>query len=301
MLEIESTSRADARMDGAVTVGAVPRSSAPLFEVIHPLRPLHGTEPLDLGLAVFRGAAERLIPLTVLVHLPILAVDLWLRLRWGGGSEATTLAMSGIPIALLWGDNPYGPLVVLVQSVALSMVGIAAGMLVGATLEGNVVGSRTVIVSVLRRAGTAFAITVLGLLVHLVTSCVPVVGLLAAGTATFTASVVAGAEGVGPWRALRRSLELAGANPVFAGGLFIGGLSILTLVRIILMLGPLALVAMMGLPDPVVSALMNLTGTALVVLQPLTAAMAAAAYLALRVRAEGLDLWERTVSIGGAR
>ena len=48
------------------------------------------------------------------------------------------------------------------------------------------------------------------------------------------------------------------------------------------------------------SILSNLVGITLVILQPLTATMAAAAYLALRIRSEGLDLWYRISEVGQA-
>lgn len=300
MLQTESTSRADARMDEAVVDGSLSSVAPPLSDVVLPLRPLRGSEPLDLGLVIFRHAARTLVPLTVLLHVPILTVDLLLRLRWGGGSEGAALAMQGIPVVLLGGDTPYGPFVLVAQSVALSIVGLATGIVLRAALERRSVTTRTVISSSFRRTWTALAITTLSAVLYLLTSCVPFIGLVVAGAATFTASIVAGVEGVGPVRALRRSANLAGSSGMFAAGLFIGGMFVLLLVRFILSLGPFALVAMMGLPDAVSSILLTATGVTLVILQPLTATMAAAAYLALRVRAEGIDLWDRIATIGGS-
>lgn len=293
MLRTETTARADARIHASTE--DVPSS---LSQIIHPLRPMRGPEPLDLGLVIFRGLARKLVPLAIALLLPIQSVDLFLRLRSDRSTGPSSIATSGFPVALLGSGLPHEPFVVMAQSVALSALGIATGMILRGLLEGHVIATRRLLGATVRRIWVALVIGVLTLVVYVITSCMPVIGIVAAGSLTFTASIVAGSEDVGPWRAMRRSWALATASLGFAMGLFIGGVVIQWIVRITLLLGPLLLAAMLSLPDGAWSLLFSLVGVTSMVLQPLTATMAAAAYLALRIRSEGLDLRERIDTVG---
>lgn len=292
VLYSDVTARADVRHDVAGTSVV-----SPLMDSIRPLRPLSGTEPLDLGLTMFRVLAKMLVPLTILFHLPIEAVDLWWRIRTG---NTDPISVAGMPLAMTAATNLHGILVPLAHSIALSMLGLATGMLLRAGFENEPVRVRELIVRVLKRSPTALVITVVSLVGQIVVSCVPVVGFVIMGTVTSTTSVVAGAERIGPLRSLRRSFDLARANARFAGGTFLGGLLIVWIVRGILSLGPLGLVFVLGLPEVAFSIVGNLSAVTLLVLQPLTATMATAAYLALRIRSEGLDLTSRISGVGGA-
>lgn len=292
VLYSEVTARADVRREAAD--GAV---VPPLTVAIRPLRPLVGSEPLDLGITMFRALARTLVPVAVLLYLPIEAVDLWWRLRSG---NAQPIALAGMPMIRSQVPGAHGILVAFAHAVALSMLGLMTGMLLGAALEHRPVRISGLLAGVIKRIPVAVVITLIAVVAQIVMACVPLIGFVVAGTVTSTASIAAGAERLGPFGAVRRSSELARASARFAGGLFIGGLVVVWIVRIILFVGPLGLVAVMGLPEAALSIVANLSAVAMIVLQPLTAAMAAAAYLALRIRSEGLDLVERIATVGEA-
>lgn len=265
---------------------------------ILPLGRLSGSQSLDLGMTMFRGLARTLVPVTIAVHLPIEAVDLWLRLRSG---ETAPVPLAGVPIGASDMGPLQGVLMLVAHCVALSLLGIATGILISEGLAHRRVRPRDLARRMIRGIPTALGITLISLSLQIVMACVPVIGAIAVGTATSTTSIVAGAEGTGPWRAIRRSFRLAAASTGLAAGLYLGGLLVVWIVRFVLFVGPLALVAVLGLPDAAFSWVVDLGPLTLLVLQPLTATMAGAAYLALRTRSEGLDLMARIAAVGGVR
>jgi hypothetical protein len=112
------------------------------------------------------------------------------------------------------------------------------------------------------------------------------------------ASVVAGAEGVGPLRAFGRSWTLARSSYGVAVLVSFGGFVVTNILQFALVLGPVALVGMFTVSEGVLVLVQQITSLVLLISQPLTACIAGRAYVELRCRAEALDLERRRVGQG---
>jgi len=126
--------------------------------------------------------------------------------------------------------------------------------------------------------------------VHLLTACLGGVRWVLGDAVVFLTSVAAGAERLGPWRAFQRSWQLTW--PSFGRALVIsfGGLCISLVIRLSLSFGPAALALSLDPTSPLVGFLGAASTAVLLITEPLTACIAARAYLDLRCRREGWDL-----------
>ncbi|MCB1255718.1 MAG: hypothetical protein KDB26_01340 [Microthrixaceae bacterium] len=287
----EATLRADTKLAaGALGAGTTAN------EVLHPLRPMRVTEALDLGFTLFKVQARILIPIATVLYLPIQVVNLLLRLANSGHAGATVLTTSGVAIAGIADVATYEPFILLAQSLALSILGLCSGHMTAALIERRASQFGETIRFGLSRIWVAAGIVVLSAGVYLVLSIVPVVGWLIAGSFTFIASVIAGAERLGPWMAIRRNIAFGRSRNSPAINLYLGGLVLLALTRAVLLAGPVALVFVLGGPESLIEALASASAILLVIVQPLTATFASSAYVMLRIRSEGMDLEQRIVS-----
>jgi len=270
--------------------------SAHPIDAEHPLLPprrLGVGAALDQGFALLRFRFRRLVGLAACLFVPVQLLDLVLRLT---ASEPTTTAeqASAAPTLLFFGgSSDWAVLTVALQAVALSILGICVGHLVARLLEGGDASFRTLLGVAARRCWVALLLVPLSMLVRLPFLLVPVVGFVIGDAFVFIASVVAGAEGRRPIAALGRNFRLTRSAFGPAAVMALGSLCITQVVRISLYAGPFVLVATFSPPEGLLVAIEQLASLVQLVLQPLTACIAASAYLLLRARVEGLDLEAR--------
>lgn len=294
------SSEATMRADTKLAPGSL-RAGTAAHEVLHPLHPMRVTEALDLGFTLFRVQARILIPIATVLYLPIQVVNLILRLANRGHTGATVLTTSGVAIAGIADMATYEPFILVAQSLALSILGLCSGHITAALIQQRSSQFGETIRFGLSRVGVAVGIVALSAGVYLVCSIIPIVGWLVAGAFTFIASVIAGAERLGPWKAVRRNIAFGRSRSSPAINLYLGGLVLLVLIRAVLLAGPVALVFVLGGPESLIDALASASAILLVIVQPLTATFAAGAYVMLRIRAEGMDLEQRIAAASDLR
>lgn len=255
------------------------------------LRPRSVPAVLDHGIELFRFRPGRWLGLGAALLLPVWLLDGILLVVVGAPSvDRTPLG----PAVLRVGESPWAWSIVALHAVALSLLGIAAGTAASAWREGRDPGTGELLRASMRRVGTALVISLLSGLAVALGSCVLAVGYLFVAPLFFTASVVAGAEDVGPLRALGRSVALARGAYGRALGIATGSLVLTQLVRFSCWAGPVSLAGLLGAGDGLLVPMERVGGLVVVVADPLAAAFALSAYLDLRCRVEGLDLEVRT-------
>lgn len=260
---------------------------------VRSLRRLGVGAALDQGFALFRFRFRRLVGLAACLVIPVQLLDLVLRLT--ASAPTTTEAQSSAAPSLLFfgGSSDWAVFTVALQAVALSILGICVGYLVSRLLEGEDVGFRTLVGVGARRSWIGLLIVPLAFLFRLPFLLIPVVGFVIGDAFVFVASIVAGAEGLRPIAALGRNLRLTRRAFGPALVMALGSLCITQVVRISLYAGPVTLVAMFSPPEGLLVVISQLASLLQLVLQPLTACLAASGYLLLRARVEGIDLDHR--------
>lgn len=259
--------------------------SSPLGE----LRPVGPAAVLDGGFDLFRFRFRRLVGLAALLFVPITVVDLLLMAVIGTSSTDRTAI--GPAIFLMASGDSWSWFIVVAQSCALSILGLCTGHLAMQAAQGRDVSSRELRRLALRRSWVAVLIIVLTAVPRGVLSCVMVVvGWLLADAFFFISSTAAGAEGLGPWKAVVRSGQLTRARYGNAIMICLGSLIISQVLRLSLTAGPALLLSSFGLSDLVVGVAARLGSLILLLAEPITACIAARAYLDLRARRDGFDL-----------
>ena len=255
---------------------------------LRPLRRLGAGAALDQGVDLLRFRFRRLVGLAACFVLPVQLVDLLLRLSVSPApSEDVDLGGAGV---LALGTSDWVGVTILLRSLALSVLGICVGHLVAHLIEGRDASFRELLRVGLRRSWVALAMLPLSVLVRGVLIWIPFVGFVVGDALVFVASIVVGAERVGPIAALGRNLRLTRAQSGAAIALSMGSLVITMILRLSLYGGPQALLYALGPPEGVIIAVQQLAGLVLLVIEPLTACIAASSYLLLRCRVDGLDL-----------
>ena len=182
---------------------------------------------------------------------------------------------------------------VAAQAVALAALGIAVGAASAAWSQGRDPTWSTLVGTAARRSWVAAVVVALSLAIKVPLSCLPVLGWLIGDALVFMSAVVAGAESSGPFRSVRRSIELARRQLGRAMAIVLGGLIISQVLRLSFSVGPAAIVSVVD-PSATAAALAERLGSIVgVVVEPLTACIAVRAYLDLRCRVEGVDLVRR--------
>ena len=198
-------------------------------------------------------------------------------------------------------------LIAVLQRVALSLLGISCGYLVMAMTLGESLRYRTLVAFALKRAWVSLVIVVTVAAITLLSSCLPFFGVIILSSWTFAASVVAGAERLGPFASIGRSITLARASAGPSLMMFLGIVVLTLLVRAITFAGPAVLLATLSMPEAVRVVVEQISSVLLILTPLLTACLAATAYLSMRTRAEGLDVryrlvkWRMGESAGGIR
>jgi hypothetical protein len=285
--------QASARGDAALPAGAGRRAPDMSENPLLPLRRLGVGAALDLGFELLRFRFGRLVALAACLFLPVQLVDLALRV-WATTPATGEEAVSTGPALLFVGGSSDWVIVTLtLQALALSVLGLCVGRLVAGLLRGEDPDFRTLAAYGARRSWVALVIVPLAALTRVVLSCIPVVGFVAGDALVFVASIAAGVERLGPIAALGRNFRLTRAQFGPAAVLAVGSICITAIMRLSLYAGPAVLVSGFDPPEAVLVVVEQLSSLIQLVVQPLTACIAAAAYLLLCARVEGLDLTRR--------
>ncbi|MEZ5269188.1 MAG: hypothetical protein R2789_11715 [Microthrixaceae bacterium] len=198
------------------------------------------------------------------------------------GTLGTTSAISWLVLAL--------------RVMALSFLRLTAGLIVGDRLG---VAPRSARAGAQSRWSTVVGGGADSLMVVpvKVAACLLYVGFFFADALLMCASVVAGAEGAGPFRSVGRSWRL-GWRSLGTAGVAFGAFVISGILQLSIFVGPTLLAASFVTNESVLLVIQQISLLALLVTQPLTACIAAKAYVELRCRTEGLDLALRRRQLG---
>lgn len=304
-----AVARGDARagrrgtVPGAVVTVATNGEDPAVRLVGNPLRSLGVAGPgavLDQAFDLLRFRFRRWVALAAVLFIPVQLVDLAIALT--SGSTATTTSAEGLSQFQLIdgtaGTSGWSWMVLGLQSLALFLLGMAAGHLVTGWLDGRDDPFGTVVGAVARRVWVAPLVVIPTVAAKSMAACFGGVGFFLVDALFFIAGPVAGAEVLGPGSTLARSVRLARRSYGQALVIAFGGFCITSVLRVALGAGPLVLVSMLGLPSEWLVAIDQATSVTLLITMPLTACIAARAHVDLRCRAEGFDLVRREVARG---
>lgn len=265
----------------------------------NPLARLSVTGPggiLDGGFDLFRFRFRRLVGLAATIFLPLQLLDLVVSLTVGAasstaaGSAGEDLGLAGLSDLSTAGSDGWGVASILLRSIGLCLLGISVGYLVAAWIEGEDRTYRQAMLYALRRVWVAPVIVVVGALVKLPLACLGLVGWFLGDALLFVAGIAAGAERLGPFAAVGRSFRLTRGAYGVALVVCIGGFVITFVLQFALTLGPLLLLAAVSIPEGWLVVVEQASSLVLLIALPVTACIAARAYVDLRCRTEGLDL-----------
>lgn len=304
-----STGVAVARGDAKVATS--PRSSAPPASVHgtrrdtsdDPAAALDGNPLVQLGPvgpgAVLDGAFDllrfrfwRLVALCASVVIPVQLFGLWVAISTGADTASD---LPQLQLLDAGASTPIGPALglLIAQACALFLLGMAAGVLVDGWLDGRDIAFGEVVGAVARRCWMVPIVIVAAGVAKWSAACLGLIGFFLVDALVFVAGPVAGAERVGPFATIGRSVRLSRATYGNALAVCFGGFIITSVVRVALAVGPIALVQMLGLPEGWFLVVDQVGSLTLLITLPLTSCIAARAYVDLRCRAEGFDLVRR--------
>ena len=267
--------------------------------VLDPLGPVGVAGVLVGGFELLRVAFVPLVGLAAALLLPLQLVDLFAGLRAGGADDA---AVPGSPV---WGLGSTGTggqglswALSMLRVGVLSFLGLTAGVIVADALARRRRHPLAVIGAAAPRWWVAALLPVLCVPPKVVAGVMGGIPFLFVDALLMCASVVAGAEGAGPLRSIARSWLLGWRSYGTALGVAVGGLVVTALLQAVLYLGPVALAGFLVAPESVLVVVQQLALLSLLVTQPLTACIAARAWVELRCRGEALDISRRRHDLG---
>lgn len=238
---------------------------------------------LDGGFDLLKVGFNPLVALAAILILPWTILDLVLRLTSGTaigpGEGLPPLAMVGI------------------LSLALSFLGMAGGFMASELLAGREPRLRSIGAFVASRWWVALLIPLMAAPIKGIAYVLCILPLLFVAPLLMCASSAAGAEQLNPFRALLRGASLARANYSKALFVFVGAAIISLILNTALLLGPIMLSGFVP-TDWTANLLITAPSIVLLVSQPLTACIAARAYVDFRCASEGLDLALRRDKLG---
>ncbi|MEZ5238871.1 MAG: hypothetical protein R2716_07945 [Microthrixaceae bacterium] len=264
---------------------------------------LSGLEPvgvggvLDGGFEFLRRHFALLVGFSAALYLPLQLADLWISISAGLSAE-----IEGSPLVVALGSAggslPLSWAVVGLRVVALSAVGMAAGVVVGDSLARTGRRPAEVMKLVARRWWVALLVPLVCIPVKAAFACFAYVGFFIGDSLLMCASVAAGAERTGPLASFARSWRLGVRSFGTALGVSLGAFAISVVLQFALYLGPALLTSVIVPSEEVLLAVQQVAMLSLIVTQPLTAAITARAYVELRCRSEALDLSLRREALG---
>lgn len=237
-------------------------------------------------------AAAMLLPLQLLEVLGEMSSGLDADLDASGfAASFDLLAASTTTSAIDW-------IVLILRVVALSFLGVLTGAMVSDLLADRRRPASGLIGAAARRWWVAALIPVFCVPVKTAGACLIYIGFFAADALLMCASVVAGAEGRGPIHAFGRSWRLAGRNYGTALGVAFGGFLISLVLQAAFWIGPVLLASQFLASESLLLLVQQIGLLSMLVLQPLTACIAARAYVEFRCRSEALDIELRRTKVG---
>lgn len=252
---------------------------------------------LDGGFSLLRSHFGVLVGLAAALLLPLQLVDLWASVAAGRSAELDTSPLLAA-VGSMDSNMPITWLVAVLRFVVLSFLGLTAGVLVAGSLAGRVPSARSVLVAAGRRWWVALLVPILCVPVKAVSACLIYVGFFLGDALLMCASVVAGAERAGPFRSFGRSWALGWRSFGTALGVAIGSFVISAVLQVSLYAGPVLLASFFVSSEAMLLVVQQIGLLSLMVTQPLTAAIAARAYVEFRCRSEALDLALRRRDLG---
>jgi MFS family permease len=244
---------------------------------------------LDGGFDLLRSHFGVLVGLAGALLLPLQLVDLWASVASGRSAELDTSPLLAA-LGSMDSTMPVTWLVVALRVVVLSFLGLMTGVLVSDSLADRVRPARSVLAAAGRRWWVALLVPVLCVPVKMLTACLVYVGFFLGDALLMCASVVAGAERAGPLRSFGRSWTLGWRSFGTALGVALGSFVISAVLQVSLYAGPVLLASFFVSSESMLLVVQQIALLSLLVTQPLTAAIAARAYVEFRCRSEALDL-----------
>jgi hypothetical protein len=295
-----AVARGDARPEVAATG---PGGASPALDG-NPFDRLMVTGPggvLDGGFDLLRFRFRRLVGITAVIFVPIQLLELVLALTVGTAAVtsdgSSTGALSGLGLQSA-GSSGWAMLFLVVKALATCVLGIAVGHLVAGWLEDRDPTFRDAVLFAVTRSWVAPVVVVVAAGSKLVLACLGGVGWFLADALFFIAGIVAGAERTGPFATVGRSVRLTRSAYGLSLVVCVGSFVICQILQFALTVGPILLLASFQPPEGWLVAAQQLASLVLLVALPLTACIAARAYVELRCRAEGYDLVRRQVDHG---
>ncbi len=265
--------------------------------VLEDLEPVGVGGVLDGGFHILRNHFGLLVGLAASIYLPLQLLDLWVAISAGLSAEIDSTPLLSV-LASTDSQLPLTWVVFALRVLALSVLGMAAGIVMRDSLAGVRRRPAAVVRRVARRWWVALLVPVLCIPVKLAFGCLGYIGFFLGDALLMCASVVAGAEGKGPLASFARSWRLGARSFGTALGVSLGAFAISVVLQFALYLGPALLTSVFVPSEAVILAVQQAAMLSLVVTQPLTAAIAARGYVELRCRSEALDLALRRHDLG---
>ncbi len=253
---------------------------------------------LDGGFDLLRHGFGPMVGLAATLLLPLQLLDILIRLRVGleddlGGDVSPVVALGAFG-----GSSPWFWMASALRVFVLSFLGLTAGVMIADGLSGRRRRGPQLVRAAARRWWVAALLPLLCVPVKSASSCLLYVGFFFTDALLMCASTVAGAEGAGPLRAFARSWRLGWRSYGTALGVAVGGFVIASILQVALYLGPAALVGLFVASETALLVVQQVSLLVLLITQPLTACIAARAYVELRCRSEAVDLFVRGAELG---
>jgi hypothetical protein len=264
------------------------------------LQPVGVLGVLDGGFAMLRFRFGRLVGLTALVLLPVITGELLVVLRFPqpDAADPLTTPSSLEFFAASSSSTGWGLLFALFGAVSLTWVGIAVGQTARAWADGTDPTWGEMVKAAARRWWVAPVLGLVTVTIKTTASCLFGVGFFLADALLFIAAVVAGGEHLGPFASVGRSVGLTRRVYGRALGICVGGMFITTILQSVVLVGPLLFATSFGVSGTAEKLISQAAGLILLVTTPLTACIAARAWVDFRCRLEGTDLDVRAVACG---
>ncbi len=264
------------------------------------LRPVGPGAVLDGAVELLRHRFGRIMAIAACLYLPIwlfnVAVTVFEPSTISSAEDGSGIVWS--PVGAFTSESGWIWLIGLLQAAALSVLGLAVGRLATDLAEGRDPSFGDLVGYAARRSWVAVLIVPINALVHTAASCLGGVTWVLGDALVFIVSVVAGAERLGPIAALRRSVRLTSSQYGRSMVMCTGALALTWVIRLSLSAGPTMLVASLDPSSSLVGLVGALSSAVTLLTEPLTACIAARAYLDLRCRRDGYDLELRRARLG---
>lgn len=259
---------------------------------------------LDGGFEVLRFRARTLFLVSAAILIPLVAVPQALSYRGLDPTQlsfGSTVGGSGLFTSPVVQVAPQGLVGLLALAalplLAMALLGLAMGHLVGGWLAGDDPGPAAVLRATLRQAPVALAAYVIVLPLKALGFAACYVGALVVIGQFQVLSPVIAFERLGPLKAIGRSWKLS-SRRFFRGPGLVLGLALVSAAVSIALLGIQTLVDQLLDTASWGWAVTGALGAAItMLLAPFQAAVAVLHYVDLRVRAEGLDLQLRAIEV----